>query len=286
MPSTDGGKILCACFIYVGVATIGLLLGSLLAGSMDNAHKKEAHEAQIRDCPNCLRLEKAKRRSMLLLSNKMANRYEEMEQNRSCTPSDGGSEYADIENIGLDLFEPSSEEPSNKVPYISAAQRQAQIHTRHMSIDIGGRLFAGAKPSLRRSGSGVSLDGLPAIIDESTPFLGTSAAAPSGITPNSIRNSMEMRSMDDSYSSSSTGTESSSVNPSKPMTRVKAAKYIFLTLRQALVNSLFIITAGSFGFYYIEDMSAVDSFYFTTVLLTSVGYGDIVPVTSGGKREN
>jgi len=30
-------------------------------------------------------------------------------------------------------------------------------------------------------------------------------------------------------------------------------------------------------------MSAVDSFYFTTVLLTSVGYGDIVPVTTEGK---
>jgi hypothetical protein len=67
------------------------------------------------------------------------------------------------------------------------------------------------------------------------------------------------------------------------MTRVKAAKYIILTLNQALMNSSFIIALGSIGFYYIEGMSPVDSFYFTTVLLTSVGYGDIVPVTTAGK---
>jgi hypothetical protein len=55
VPTTDFAKIMCACFIYIGVATIGLLLGSLLVGSMDEAKQKEANGAQIRDCPECER---------------------------------------------------------------------------------------------------------------------------------------------------------------------------------------------------------------------------------------
>jgi hypothetical protein len=68
-----------------------------------------------------------------------------------------------------------------------------------------------------------------------------------------------------------------------PVSRIKAAKYVFLTLKQAFTNSLFVVLIGSAGFYYIESMTVVDAFYFTTVLLTTVGYGDIVPVTPAGK---
>lgn len=281
VPSTDGAKILCACFIYIGVATIGLLLGSLLAGSMDKANLNEAREAQIRDCPNCLRMERMKRRASNANFHSQTKAaedgYEDIDQNRSYSPSDG-SEYGNTEAVGLDLFE-AAEGPL-PTPLPVPEQRPARIHTRHMSIDVGGHLFGGSKPLLRRTGSG---DGFaPPTIDESTPFLGTRSSTnfSSGIAPKAL----DMRSTDDSYSTSSTSTDSSSINPSKPMTRVKAAKYIFLTLKQALVNSMYIITAGSIGFYYIEGMSAVDAFYFTTVLLTSVGYGDIVPVTTEGKR--
>ncbi len=197
----------------------------------------------------------------------------------ACTPSDASIEYEDAENIGLDLFENIDEPTAFKK--ISSVPSQAHIHTRHMSIDIGGKNFGSDKPTLRRFFSG---EGAAPAVDESTLFLGT--AAPRSSTDPSIgiaMSAMEMKSLDNTYSSSSTSTESS-VNLTKPMTRVKAAKYVFLTLKQALMNSLFIIAAGSFGFYYIEEMSAVDSFYFTTVLLTSVGYGDIVPVTTAGKR--
>jgi hypothetical protein len=61
------------------------------------------------------------------------------------------------------------------------------------------------------------------------------------------------------------------------------AKYVVLTLREALINSLVIIAFGCLGFYLIEGLSLVDSWYFTTVLLTSTGYGDIVPKSDGGK---
>lgn len=56
-----------------------------------------------------------------------------------------------------------------------------------------------------------------------------------------------------------------------PLSKVQSAKYVFLTLRQALANSVFIIAIGGFGFYFIERMTAVNAFYFTTVLLTTVG---------------
>ena len=278
VPSSDGAKIVCTFFIYVGVATIGLLLGSLLVGSMDEAHKKESREAQIRDCPNCARLEKA--RSRCTASNKTCDtRFKTVDGYDACIPSDAGTEYEDAENIGLDLFENIDEPPAVKT--LSSVPSQAHIHTRHMSIDIGGHLFGSDKPTLRRFFSGEVV--APAV-DESTFWGGTAAPRLSTDPSHGVdMNAVEMKSLDNSYSPSSTSTESS-VNLTKPMTRVKAAKYVFLTLKQALMNSLFIIAAGSFGFYYIEEMSAVDSLYFTTVLLTSVGYGDIVPVTSAGKR--
>jgi hypothetical protein len=68
-----------------------------------------------------------------------------------------------------------------------------------------------------------------------------------------------------------TSSSESSLNLAKPMSRLKAVKYIVLTLNRALLNSLPIIFIGSTGFYFIEGMSLVDSFYFTTVLLTTVG---------------
>jgi hypothetical protein len=274
VPSSDGAKIVCTCFIYVGVATIGLLLGSLLVGSMDEAHKKEAREAQIRDCSNCARLEKA--RSRYLGSNEACNTGSRTLHSYDACASSFIDEYGDEESLGLDLVENSDVPPTDKAE--SSIPSQAQIHTRHMSIDIGGNLFGNDKPTLRRFFSG---EVVPPPVDESTYFLGIEQSS-SDPGARKDKNAVETKSQNNSLSSSSTSTTDSSVNSIKPMTRVKAAKYVFLTLKQALVNSLFIIAAGSFGFYFIEEMSPVDSFYFTTVLLTSVGYGDIVPVTTAG----
>ena len=41
--------------------------------------------------------------------------------------------------------------------------------------------------------------------------------------------------------------------------RVKTAKFVFLTLKEALVNSLVIIGVGCLGFWFIEQFSFVDS---------------------------
>ena len=49
----------------------------------------------------------------------------------------------------------------------------------------------------------------------------------------------------------------------------------------ALVIILLVI--GTAFYHQVEGFSWLDSFYFTSVTLTTVGYGDFVPVTSIGK---
>ncbi|MBI2798627.1 two pore domain potassium channel family protein [Candidatus Saccharibacteria bacterium] len=43
------------------------------------------------------------------------------------------------------------------------------------------------------------------------------------------------------------------------------------------------LLGGSIFYHYTERLSWVDSFYFSTVTLATVGYGDIVPRTNTGK---
>jgi len=56
-PTTPTSRLICSIFIYVGVAAIGLLLGSLLASDMDDLSRKNAKQANIDNCPNCKRVQ-------------------------------------------------------------------------------------------------------------------------------------------------------------------------------------------------------------------------------------
>ena len=53
--------------------------------------------------------------------------------------------------------------------------------------------------------------------------------------------------------------ESNDIGLEDKYSSVKNAKYVFLTLREALINSMVIIAFGCMGFYFIEGFSFVDS---------------------------
>lgn len=56
------------------------------------------------------------------------------------------------------------------------------------------------------------------------------------------------------------------------------------TLRECLIVFLALLATGAIAYSFIfEQWSILDSLYFTIVLLTTVGYGDITPDTVGGK---
>jgi hypothetical protein len=167
-----------------------------------------------------------------------------------------------------------------KSPYVptlnspsTARILKRQSHSRHASIDLGGGIAALNVPSRRR----YSVDfGVPATIEE-TPANQSRATNPPPPPPPQWQSDETRIGIDDDSQDgdSSTSSETSSVASSeesvdleKQFNAVKNARYVFLTLREALINSLVIIGTGCFGFYFIEGFSFIDSWYFTTVLLT------------------
>ncbi|CUH77461.1 potassium channel family protein [Tropicibacter naphthalenivorans] len=50
-----------------------------------------------------------------------------------------------------------------------------------------------------------------------------------------------------------------------------------------LVTLVLIIASGTVFFHLVEGWSLLDSYFFTVVTLSTVGYGNLVPVTALGK---
>ena len=60
-----------------------------------------------------------------------------------------------------------------------------------------------------------------------------------------------------------------------------------MKLRMHLIFSvsffLFVIVMGAVAYYYVEGWSKLDSLYFVIITTTTIGYGDLVPVSVAGK---
>lgn len=54
-------------------------------------------------------------------------------------------------------------------------------------------------------------------------------------------------------------------------------------LRLAGFVALLVLLFGSIFYHHVEKLDWVDSFYFSTITLSTVGYGDITPKTDLGK---
>lgn len=63
------------------------------------------------------------------------------------------------------------------------------------------------------------------------------------------------------------------------MTRYKVVKHFIIII----VLFITLIASGSLIYQRLEGWKPLDSLYFTTMTITTVGYGDITPTTDAGK---
>ncbi len=60
-------------------------------------------------------------------------------------------------------------------------------------------------------------------------------------------------------------------------------KQIFKTFSLLFLILIVLLTVIAVTFKYIEDWSFIDSFYFAVCMITTLGYGDVVPIKNEGK---
>lgn len=333
VPTSDSAKVICSIFIYFGVACIGLLLGSYIAGMLDETSSRRAMANRIKACPNCTRIQNikddAERRAKAYrkgvraakaryslqqarhfmsetqpsepTNKKIKRRHGRVPSTMDMTQSDRPGSFDNLSprskikaamspplmRSPRDITEPKSSPPSAQtvshnmmspetqqevlVSPMTSEILGRQSHTRHASLDIGANHFASVlgrapsarRPSARRRFSAERPTSLLEAGSNAGDATRMSSPQPHPSWESAFRDMTSDYRSDGEESSesdeSSISEETVEIGREEKYSSVKNAKYVFLTLREALLNSMVIIAFGCMGFYFIEGFSFVDS---------------------------